>query len=791
MNKGNDNIHRDQPTEATGLKEDCEHGVTTAPHSAVTAAASVILTAPELEPNATPNDNRSTALFSSFCSCSSSAAAAAAAGTATLVAEECVPPTYCHPTTKRLLQWRGGLLRWIAWIPVFGPALVGFGPKLVFALNATELLSKGLANNIIFYSFLPMFMYRFDCDTAQYQRLYAVGGMGWSAKPLIALFSDGVALFGYRRRWLLVLCAVIGALCSFAYALLPPGNASAVAAVSFYTVANYCMANIDILTEGLYARKIRTVPAAGVFLISSMWWISQIGSMVGAFIQGPLSDMGHATIGGWVAGICLTVLLPVFILNLYEELPNRQERDEDDAQTSSYSTEVMAGQVAPSYRERPQEGKENAIERVATSTATLKRTASRDSTPRITTAVEGVIPRRTTERATSPDEPIQAEPQEDEVQEHDGSKTKTQSEDGEVLRRRMIQEKYEKVGAPATRGCATNHHNSGVDDNNDDDTDKSEAEDEVEDCYYCHRSRYIEYNYQTWSSQYRLVVFCVIMTLVVIGLAVVTMTSGTYVLLGASVGTAVVLSVLLFWSVPPVIAKAGFYAFLSHTVYVQISGPLNSFYLADGACVPDGPHFDLFFFYSVAAAVGSFAAMLGVTLFAYVFSSRPYRLTFVVTTVLRAAASIFDLVLVFRWNRAIGIPDGVMYFFGDAVIYQLVYRLSWMPMTILIAQLCPKGSEAMVYATLAAMSNVGGTMASEIGSLLLETVWPVRTHLPCDFQHLWKLIVAGHMVLPLVISPLIYWCIPAHRVCDPMEQGLSQAQEHGEDIKAPERTRCD
>lgn len=694
---------------------------------------------------------------------------------APLTAEECVRPVYYHPTMKRLLEWRGGMLHWIEWVPVFGRALVSFGPKLIFSLNASELLSKGLANNIIFYSFLPMFMYRFECSTVQYQRLYAVGGMGWSAKPLVALFSDGVAIFGYRRRWLLVLFTVIGALCSFAYAALPPGNASAVAAVSFYTVANYSMANLDILTEGLYARKIRAVPAAGVFLISSMWWMTQIGSMVGAFIQGPLSDMGHATVGGWVAGVCLVILLPVFILNGYEEQTNREERREDEAMAAAALAQPQDPRVMtdlgsadePAFHEEKEKVKE-------------KRSMVGEG-ERPAPAGDAVIQKGglTTSVASSGASKVHLP-----VDAHCGVVEETLCPSGKRKKQTRTQMTHEGDADENERESEISSRA---------DTTSSKAVDTASEsgCFCCvdgYRSSHymIEYNHRTWSSQYRLVVFCVIMTLVVIGLAVVTMVSGTYVLLGVSIGAAIVLSLLLFWSVPYVIAKAGFYAFLSNAVYVQISGSLNSFYLADEACVPNGPHFDMFFFYSVAAAVASLAGLLGVTLFAYAFSRRSYRWTFVITTFLRAAASISDLVLVMRWNRAIGIPDAVMYFFGDAVVYPLVNRLSCMPMVVLIAQLCPKGSEAMVYATLAAMSNVGGTMASEIGTFLLETIWPIRSHIPCDYHHLWKLIVAGHMVMPLMISPLIYWCIPAHRVCDPiMECSKTKAEVVEEQAASP------
>lgn len=46
-----------------------------------------------------------------------------------------------------------------------------------------------------------------------------------------------------------------------------------------------------------------------------------------------------------------------------------------------------------------------------------------------------------------------------------------------------------------------------------------------------------------------------------------------------------------------------------------------------------------------------------------------------VTTVLRVVASVFDVVIINRYNIAIGISDKVMYMAGDNILYQVAYML--------------------------------------------------------------------------------------------------------------------
>ncbi|RNE96027.1 folate/pteridine transporter, partial [Trypanosoma rangeli] len=230
---------------------------------------------------------------------------------------------------------------------------------------------------------------------------------------------------------------------------------------------------------------------------------------------------------------------------------------------------------------------------------------------------------------------------------------------------------------------------------------------------------------------------------------------------------------------------------------IQLPGAMDSFFMAEPDCLPDGPHFSYVFYNTVGSVVSNIGGIVGVTLFRYVFSKRSYRFTFIITTLVMAAASIFDLIIVKRWNRP-RISDNVMFLFGDQVLFNVCHMMNFMPGVILISRMCPRGTESMAYALLAGFSNFGSVVSNIIGSLLMELKWPVHTNpkVGCDFTNVPYLLIVGHMLCPLINIPLTFLLIPSARICDnidvdgvavrPQEPSASDKDEGGE---GPSRVR--
>ena len=94
------------------------------------------------------------------------------------------------------------------------------------------------------------------------------------------------------------------------------------------------------------------------------------------------------------------------------------------------------------------------------------------------------------------------------------------------------------------------------------------------------------------------------------------------------------------------------------------------------------------------------------------------------------------LILVLHVNRDMGIPDYV-FAFAERVVITLAGQFITMPMVVLGARVCPVGIEGTLYALLMSITNLGGVVSSEWGSLLTTMFGITST----NFTNLWKLLL--------------------------------------------------
>lgn len=280
----------------------------------------------------------------------------------------------------------------------------------------------------------------------------------------------------------------------------------------------------------------------------------------------------------------------------------------------------------------------------------------------------------------------------------------------------------------------------------------------------------MEFNKDFCLRNWRVLAYSVLMTCSVVVMTCVTILGSRWDLLYSCIAIVVACAACAFWALPLVIAKVSIYFFCYALFYLQLSGSLEAFYLATPECLQLGPHFSFFFYNTISSVIGNVAGIAAVAAFPYLFAKHSLRFTLMFTFFLQILASLFDLIIVKRWNIYIGIPDHAMYLFGDAVIYQVSHYLAWMPTVVLLSRICPRGSESMMYALVAGFGNLGASMSSILGSLLMEFVWPVATQVPCDFSNVQWLVLVGHILLPMIIVPLSFLLIPSARVCDDIDE---------------------
>jgi hypothetical protein len=160
-------------------------------------------------------------------------------------------------------------------------------------------------------------------------------------------------------------------------------------------------------------------------------------------------------------------------------------------------------------------------------------------------------------------------------------------------------------------------------------------------------------------SQPRLFFLAVVMAVAALGMASVNLWGTQLMQSIYALSASICLCTLAFFCLGPTLAKANLYMFLTNALYVSTDGALDYFYTADEDCVPGGPQFSYTYYVTWANVVGSCCAIAGVAIFQRTMSDWNFRPVFWVTTVVKVCAAMIDIVIVNRWNIAIGIPDEV------------------------------------------------------------------------------------------------------------------------------------
>ncbi|GAB4531952.1 MAG: folate/biopterin family MFS transporter [Pleurocapsa sp.] len=161
--------------------------------------------------------------------------------------------------------------------------------------------------------------------------------------------------------------------------------------------------------------------------------------------------------------------------------------------------------------------------------------------------------------------------------------------------------------------------------------------------------------------------------------------------------------------------------------------------------------------------VTSLASLIGIYIFQRYLKTVPFRSILGWSTVIAASLGMTTLLLVTHTNRALGIDDH-WFSLGDSLILTVAGQITWMPVLVLSARLCPPGVEATLFALLMSIWNLSGLLSHEFGALLTSWLGVTET----NFNNLWLLVVITNLstLLPL---PFLAW-LPAG---DPQELSSS------------------
>jgi folate/biopterin transporter len=113
--------------------------------------------------------------------------------------------------------------------------------------------------------------------------------------------------------------------------------------------------------------------------------------------------------------------------------------------------------------------------------------------------------------------------------------------------------------------------------------------------------------------------------------------------------------------------------------------------------------------------LASVASLLGVGVYNSLLKDVELKKIFAWTAVLGTGLGMTQLMLITGVNRTLGISDQV-FALGDSALLTVLGQVSFMPVLVLAAKLCPTGVEATLFATLMSMLNGGSFLGSAMGS---------------------------------------------------------------------------
>jgi len=123
---------------------------------------------------------------------------------------------------------------------------------------------------------------------AQMSALLGVAAIPWMIKPLFGFLSDGLPIFGYRRRPYLILSGFVGSLAWIAMATVVHSPWAAGLAIALSSLA---IAVSDVIVDSLVVERARTESISDAGSLQALCWgTSALGGLITAYFSGSLLE---------------------------------------------------------------------------------------------------------------------------------------------------------------------------------------------------------------------------------------------------------------------------------------------------------------------------------------------------------------------------------------------------------------------------------------------------------------------------------------------------------------------
>jgi folate/biopterin transporter len=161
---------------------------------------------------------------------------------------------------------------------------------------------------------------------SQVAALFGVVVLPWTLKPLFGFLSDGLPIFGYRRRPYLVLSGILGAISWISLATIVHTPVAAGIAIALSSLS---VALSDVIVDSLVVQRVQAEPQAKAGSLQSLCWsISSLGGLITAYLSGILLEYFTTRTIFWI-----TASFPLLVsaaATLIAESPVSKDASVDD-----------------------------------------------------------------------------------------------------------------------------------------------------------------------------------------------------------------------------------------------------------------------------------------------------------------------------------------------------------------------------------------------------------------------------------------------------------------------------
>ena len=112
-------------------------------------------------------------------------------------------------------------------------------------------------------------------------------------------------------------------------------------------------------------------------------------------------------------------------------------------------------------------------------------------------------------------------------------------------------------------------------------------------------------------------------------------------------------------------------------------------------------------FFGQLGLISSISSLIGILLYNQKLKAVPLRTLFKWTCIMGTILGMSPIMLITHFNRVVGLPD-TWFAILDDIVLSVFGQITFMPILVLAAKICPVGVEGMLYATIMSANNLTG-----------------------------------------------------------------------------------